>query len=60
MGLYAPISSSSPLVTLDPETVLQELHQDINSLFQNRKKHNSSSDHGIPNIQGTLEEVSMN
>ena len=60
MSLYAPISSSSPLVILDPETVLHELHKDINSLFQNRKKHNSSGDHGIPNIQSTLEEVSMN
>ena len=60
MSLYAPISSSLPLVILDPEIVLKELHKDINSLFQNRKKHNSSGDHGILNIQCTLEEVSMN
>ena len=60
MSLYTPILSSSPLVILDPETVLQELHKDISSLFQNRKKYNLSGDHRIPNIQCTLEEVSVN
>ena len=30
MSLHDPISSSSSLVILDPQTVLQELHKDIN------------------------------
>ena len=55
MNMNGPILSSSPLVILNPETVLQ----DINSLFQTRNR-NSLGSHGIPNIQCTLEEVSMN
>ena len=50
--------SSSPLVILNPETVLQGLHEDLNSLFQTRNSNSLGSD-GIPNIQCTLEEVSM-
>ena len=55
MNMNGPILSSSPLVILNPETVLL----DINSLFQTRNR-NSLGSHGIPNIQCTLEEVSMN
>ena len=55
MNMNGSILSSSPLVILNPETVLQ----DINSLFQTRNR-NSLGSHGIPNIQCTLEEVSMN
>ena len=59
MSMHNPMSSSSPLVILNPETVLQGLHEDINSLFQTRNR-NSLGSHGIPNIQCTLEEVSIN
>ena len=59
ISMHDPMLSSSPLVILNPETVLQGLHEDINSLFQTRNR-NSSGSHGIPNIQCTLEEVSMN
>ena len=59
MGRHDPMLSSSPLVILNPETVLQGLHEDINSLFQTRNR-NSLGSHGIPNIQCILEEVSMN
>ena len=59
MSIHDPMLSSSPLVILNPETVLQGLHEDINSLFQTRNR-NSLGSHGIPNIQCTLEEVSMN
>ena len=59
MGMHDPMLSSSPLVILNPETVLQELHKDIISLFQNRNIYNST-DHGIPNIQCIVEEESMN
>ena len=59
MSMHDPMLSSSPLVILNPEIVLQGLHKDINSLFQIRNT-NSSEDHGIPNIQCTLEEVSRN
>ena len=59
MSMPGPILSSSPLVILNPETVLQGLHEDINSLFQTRNR-NSLGSHGIPNIQCTLvEEVLM-
>ena len=58
MSMHDPMLSSSPLVILDPETVLQGLHKDINSLFQTRNS-NSLRSHGIPNILCTLEEVSM-
>ena len=57
MSMHDPMLSSSPLVILNPETVLQGLHKDINSLFQTRNR-NSLGSHGIPNIQCTLEEVS--
>ena len=59
MSMHDPMLSSSPLVILNPEIVLQGLHKDINSLFQIRNT-NSSEDRGIPNIQCTLEEVSRN
>ena len=59
MSMHDPMLLSSPLVILNPEIVLQGLHKDINSLFQIRNM-NSSEDHGIPNIQCTLEEVSRN
>ena len=59
MSVHDPMLSSSPLVILSPEIVLQGLHKDINSLFQIRNT-NSSEDHGIPNIQCSLEEVSRN
>ena len=59
LSMHDPMLSSSPLVILNPETVLQGLHEDINSLFQTRNR-NSSGSYGIPNIQCTLEEVSMN
>ena len=58
MSMRDPMLSSSPLVVLNPETVLQGLHEDINLLFQTRNR-NSLGSHGIPNIQCTLEEVSM-
>ena len=59
MSMHGPILSSSPLVILNPETVLQGIHEDINSLFQTRNR-NSLGSHGIPNIQCTLvEEVLM-
>ena len=58
MSMHDPMLSSSPLVVLNPETVLQVLHKDINSLFWTRNR-NSLGSHGIPNIQCTLEEVSM-
>ena len=58
MSMHDPMLSSSPLVMLNPETVLQGLHEDINLLFQTRNR-NSLGSHGIPNIQCTLEEVSM-
>ena len=58
MSMHDAMLSSSPLVILNPETVLQGLHKDINSLFQIRNR-NSLGSHGIPNIQCTLEEVSM-
>ena len=59
MSMHDPMLSSSPLVILNPATVLQGLHEDINSLFQTRNR-NSLGSHGIPNIQCILEEVSMN
>ena len=59
MSMHDPMLSSSPLVILNPETVLQGLHEDINSLLQTRNR-NSLGSHGIPNIQCTLEEVSIN
>ena len=55
MSMHDPMLSSSPLVILNPETVLQGLHKDINSLFRTRNR-NSLGSHGIPNIQCTLEE----
>ena len=58
MSMHDPMLSSSPLVVLNPETVLQGLHKDINSLFQTRNR-NLLRSHGIPNIKCTLEEVSM-
>ena len=58
MSMHNPMLSSSPLVILNPEIVLQGLHKDINSLFQTRNR-NSVGSHGIPNIQCTLAEVSM-
>ena len=58
MSMHNPMLSSSPLVILNPETVLQGLHRDINSLFQTRNR-NSVGSYGIPNIQCTLAEVSM-
>ena len=58
MSMHDPMLSSSPLVVLNPETVLQGLHKDINSLFQTRNR-NLLPSHGIPNIKCTLEEVSM-
>ena len=59
MSMHDPMLSSSPLVILNPETVLQGLHKDINSLFQTRNR-NLLGSHGIPNIQCTLvEEVSI-
>ena len=58
-SMHDPMLSSSPLVILNPETVLQGLYEDINSLFQSRNR-NSLGSHGIPNIQCALEEVSMN
>ena len=58
--VWEPISLSSQLVMLDPETVLQELHKNVNSLFQNRNKENSLMDHGIPDFKSTAEEVLMN
>ena len=58
MSMHDPMLSSSPLVMLNPETVLQGLHEDINLLFQTRNR-NSLESHGIPNILCTLEEVSM-
>ena len=58
MSMHNPMLSSSPLVILNPETVLQGLHKDINSLVQTRNR-DSLGSHGIPNIQCTLEEVSM-
>ena len=54
MSMHDPMLSSSQLAILNPETVIQ----DINSLFQTRNR-NSLGSHGIPNIQCTLEEVSM-
>ena len=59
MSMHDPMLSSSPLVILNPETVLQGLHEDINSLFQTRNR-NSLGSLGIPNIQCALGEVSMN
>ena len=59
MSLHDPISSSSSLVILDPETVLQELCKDINSLFQARNN-SSSADYRMPDIQGIVEEASRN
>ena len=44
MSIHDPMSSSSPLVILNQETVLQELHKDINSLFQTITKNNSFGD----------------
>ena len=35
--VWEPISLSPQLVMFDPETVLQELHKDVNSLFQNKQ-----------------------
>ena len=58
MSMHDPMLSSPPLVILNPETVLQGLHEDLNSLFQTRNRNSLESD-GIPNIQCTLEEVSM-
>ena len=58
--VWEPISLSSQLVMLDPETVLQELHKDVNSFFQNRDKENSLIDYGIPDFKSTAEEVLMN
>ena len=59
MSMHDPMLSSSPLVVLHPETVLQGLHKYINSLFQTRNR-NLLGSHGIPNIQCTLvEEVSI-
>ena len=59
MSMHDPMLSSSPLVILNPKTVLQGLHKDINSLFQTRNR-NLLGSHGIPNIQCTLvEEVSI-
>ena len=58
MSMHDPMLSSSPLVMLNPETVLQGLYEDINLLFQTRNR-NSLGSHGIPNILCTLEEVSM-
>ena len=58
ISMHDPMLSSSPLVILNPETVLQGLHEDLNSLFQTRNR-NSLGSEGIPNIQYTLEEISM-
>ena len=58
MSMHGPMLSSSPLVILNPETVLQGLHEDINLLFQTRNR-NSLGSHEIPNIQCSLEEVSI-
>ena len=58
MSRFDPMLSSSPPVIMNPETVLQGLHKDINSLFQTRNR-NSLGSHGSPNIQCTLEELSM-
>ena len=46
MSMHDPMLPSSPLVILNPETVLQGLHEDINSLFQTRNR-NSLGSHGL-------------